>query len=96
MFSKVETIDINCKIMISDCVGAKTLLVAFVRYRPDYRHIQMHRFAFIDSLSYLMVVLLKRYKTNIPFSKNTEEDFKANTQIQIEESFNSKIISGVI
>ena len=66
---KVETIDINCKIMITDCVGAKTLLVAFVRYRPDYRHIQMHRFAFIDSLSYLMVVLLKRYKNQYSIFK---------------------------
>ena len=78
--------------MISDCVGAKTLLVAFVRYRPDYRHIQMHRFAFIDSLSYLMVVLLKRYKNQYSIFKTHRGGvFKASTQIQrnllIQKSF---------
>ena len=45
--------------------------VTFVRYRLDYRLILKHRFAFIDSLSYLMV-LLKRYKTNITYSKYTK------------------------
>ena len=46
-------------------------LVTFVRYRLDYRLILKHRFAFIDSLSYLMV-LLKRYKINITYSKYTK------------------------
>ena len=44
--------------------------LAFVRYRLDYCPILKHRFAFIDSLSYLMV-LLKRYKTNI---QNTHKE----------------------